>query len=74
MHRHGPRLPQRDSQPPIGLTMKKFSGGASARLDSSEFTECSRAGLEETSGKVYDGACLTGIRRIPSLPGRAPGE
>ena len=66
MHRHGPRLPQRDSQPPIGLTMKKFSGGASARLDSSEFTECSRANLGKTSENFYDGACLTGTRRTPS--------
>lgn len=68
MHGDGPRARTQQSVPPPGLHVEKFSGVACAPLNSPEFTECSRAHLEETPATLRRGG-VTGIWRTPSLPG-----
>ena len=68
MHGDGPRARTQQPMPPPGLHVEKFSGEACAPLNSPEFTECSRAHLEETPGSLRRGG-VTGIWRTPSSPG-----
>ena len=68
MHGDVPRARTQQSMPPPGLHMEKFSGAACAPLNSPEFTECSRAHLEETPGTLRREG-VTGMWRTPSLPG-----